>query len=301
MKLGNFLLHFCTDGLFHLDGGAMFGVVPRVLWEKLCPPDEKNRISMALGCLLIQTGKRNILIDTGIGNKGDEKFHRVYGISRNPPLENSLAQYGLTFHDIDMVINTHLHMDHAGGNTFSVGSGPATSWEGRTFLEAGRGTSPPAARPCFSKAKYIVQKGEWENAVNPNERTRASYIRENFLPLEEGGQLELIEEKELEIEKGITLSRTGGHTPFHQCVKIESNGQTALFLADLVPMVSHLHLPYIQSYDLYPLETLEAKRRLLEQALEEKWLVIFQHDPGVEAGHLTKTDGKFALEKGIKL
>lgn len=300
MKLGNFLLHYCTDGLFHLDGGAMFGVVPRVLWEKCCPPDEKNRIVMALGCLLIQTGKRNILVDTGIGNKGDKKFHRIYGIDRNPPLENSLAQFGLTFKDIDLVINTHLHMDHAGGNTFS--------WEGRTFLEAGGGTSPPAARPCFSKAKYIIQKGEWENAVKPNERTRASYIKENFLPLEETGQLELIEEKELEIEKGITLLRTGGHTPYHQCVKIESRvgqasslPQVALFLADLVPLVSHLHLPYIQSYDLYPLETLEAKRSLLEQALEDGWLLIFQHDPRVEAGYLTRLDGKFTLEKGIKL
>lgn len=280
MKLGSFSLHYCTDGLFHLDGGAMFGVVPRVLWEKLCPPDEKNRINMALGCLLIQTGERDILVDTGIGNKGDEKFHRIYGVKRSPPLENSLAQHGLTFHDIDIVINTHLHMDHAGGNTFS--------WEG-------------CVMPCFSKAKYIIQKGEWENAVNPNERTRASYVRENFLPLEEGGQLELVEDKELEIEKGITLLRTGGHTPFHQCVKIESNGQVALFLADLVPMAGHLHLPYIQSYDLYPLETLEAKRRLLGQALEEKWLVIFQHDPGVEAGYIMKIDDKFTLKKGIKL
>ncbi|MFN3467298.1 MAG: MBL fold metallo-hydrolase, partial [Candidatus Brocadiales bacterium] len=262
------------------------GVVPRVLWEKLCLPDEKNRIAMALGCLLIRTGKRNVLVDTGIGNKGDEKFQRIYGVERNPPLENSLSQYGLTFHDVDMVINTHLHMDHAGGNTFA--------WEGRVM-------------PCFPKAKYIVQKGEWEDAVNPNERTRAAYIQENFLPLEESGQLELVEggratpDKELEIEKGITLLRTGGHTPFHQCVKIESNGQVALFLADLVPMTSHLHLPYIQGYDLYPLETLEAKKRLLGQAVEEKWLVIFQHDPGVEAGYIIKTDGRFTLQEGIKL
>ncbi len=258
----------------------MFGVVPRVLWEKLYPPDEKNRITVALGCLLIQTGKRNILIDTGIGNKLDEKVRQIYGIERNPPLENSLAQYGLTFHDIDIVINTHLHWDHAGGNTFS--------WEGRI-------------RPCFSKAKYIIQKGEWENAVSPNERTRASYIKEDFLPLGDTGQLELIEEKELEIEKGITLLRTGGHTRFHQCIKIESNGQVALFPADLIPTASHLHLPYIESYDLYPLESLEEKRRLLEQALEEKWLVIFQHDPRVEAGYITRIDGKFTLEKGISL
>ncbi len=288
MKLGSFLLHYCTDGVFHLDGGAMFGVVPRVLWEKLCPPDEKNRIALALGCLLIQTGKRNILVDTGIGNKGDEKFHRIYGIERRPPLENSLARCGLTFSDIDIVINTHLHMDHAGGNTFLM-PGP---------LEA---ETRGQAMPCFPKARYIIQKGEWEAAVKPNERTRASYIQENFLPLEETGLLELIEEGELEVEKGITLLRTGGHTPFHQCVKIESDGQVALFLADLVPMVSHLHLPYIQSYDLYPLETLEVKRKLLGQAMDERWLLIFQHDPGVEAGYVIKTDGKFTLQNGIRL
>jgi glyoxylase-like metal-dependent hydrolase (beta-lactamase superfamily II) len=287
MRLGRFSLHFCTDGLFHLDGGAMFGVVPRVLWEKLCPPDEKNRIPMALGCLLIQTDERNILVDTGIGNKGDEKFHRIYGIDRHPPLENSLAQHGLTFNDIDIVINTHLHMDHAGGNTFSW-CDSITGVKGHTL-------------PCFPKARYIVQKGEWENATHPNERTRASYIPENFLPLEETNQLELIEEKELEIEEGITLLRTGGHTPFHQCVKIESNDQVALFLADLAPMASHLHLPYIQSYDLHPLETLEAKRRLLKQALEGRWLLIFQHDPQVEAGYLKKIDGKFTLEEAIRL
>ncbi len=280
MKLGNITINYCTDGIFRLDGGAMFGVVPKVLWERLCAADEKNRIAMSLGCLLIQTGKRNILVDTGIGNKGDEKLCSIYGIERNPPLENSLAQFGLTFHDIDLVINTHLHFDHVGGNTFT--------WEGRSM-------------PCFSKAKYIIQKGEWEDAITTNELTRASYAGEDFLPLEETNQLELIDEKDLEIEKGVTLLRTGGHTAFHQCVKVESNGEVALFPGDLVPMVSHLHLPYIQSYDLYPVETLEIKKRLLEQALGEKWLVIFQHDPGVEAGYVTKVNGRFALKEGIKL
>jgi glyoxylase-like metal-dependent hydrolase (beta-lactamase superfamily II) len=258
----------------------MFGVVPRVLWEKRNPPDDKNRILMALRSLLIQTGRSNILVDAGIGSKGDKKFHEIYAVDRNPPLEAALASCGLGPQDIHVVINTHLHMDHAGGNT---------------HREAGR------AVPSFPRARYIVQEGEWRDATCPNERTRASYIAENFLPLEDSRQIEFVGEEEVEIEKGVFLWRTGGHTPFHQCVRVESDGLVALFLADLIPLTSHMSYPYIQSYDLFPLETLAKKKDLLPKALEEKWLLIFQHDPVVEAGYLKKEDGKFMLGEVVKL
>ena len=283
MKLGNFSIHACMDGLFRLDGGAMFGVVPRVLWEKTDPPDEKNRILMTLRSLLIRTSETNVLVDTGIGGKGDQKFREIFMIDRDPPLEGSLAAHGLRPEDIDVVINTHLHLDHAGGNTRVADDGNIV--------------------PAFPRAKYVIHRGEWEDATNPDERTRGSYITDDYLPLEgRKGAIEFVDgDGEIEVVAGVSVVVTGGHTAFHQCVKVESEGKVALFLADLIPMASHLPLPYITAYDLVPQETLRAKKRLLNRAVDEGWLVVFQHDPRVEAAYLRREGAKTVLREEVTL
>ena len=277
MKLGKFEIYPVTDGYFYLDGGAVFGIVPRVLWEKVCPPDERNRIPLSLHCPLVVTKKYNILIDTGIGTKREEKFRKIYGIDKKPNLLESLYRFSYQPKNIDLVINTHLHFDHAGGNT--------------TFNEKG------GIVPTFPKAKYFIQKGEMEVALNPNERIKASYITEDFLPIGDPKFLCLVNGEVVEVDKGISLVKIGGHTRDHQCVKIESEGQIAFFLADLVPTVAHLHYPYIAGYDLFPLETLENKKKVLKQAFEERWLLIFQHDPKVRMGYLKKVGERFEVEE----
>ncbi|MBU6390990.1 MAG: MBL fold metallo-hydrolase [Planctomycetota bacterium] len=277
MKFGKFEIYPVTDGYIYLDGGAVFGVVPRILWEKIYAPDEKNRIRLSLCCPLIVTKKYNILIDTGVGTKHNEKFCQIYGIDKKSNLLESLYRFGYQPKNIDLVVNTHLHFDHAGGNT--------------TFNEKGE------IVPTFPKAKYFIQKGEMEVAVNPNERTKASYITEDFLPLSGPEYLNLVNDETIEVDKGVSLVRIGGHTRHHQCVKIESEGQVAFFLADLAPTVAHLHYPYITGYDLFPLETLENKKKILKQAFEERWLLIFQHDPKVRMGYLKKRDERFGIEE----
>lgn len=277
MKFGKFEIYPVTDGYFYLDGGAVFGIVPRVLWEKIFPPDERNRIHLALHCPLVVTKKYNILIDTGIGTKREEKFRKIYGIDKKPNLLESLYRFGYQPKNIDLVINTHLHFDHAGGNT--------------TFNEKGE------IVPTFPKAKYFIQKGEMEVALNPNERIKASYATEDFLPISDHASLCLVNDDTIEVDKGISLVKIGGHTRDHQCVKIESEGQVAFFLADLVPTVAHLQYPYIAGYDLFPLETLENKKKVLKQAFEERWLLIFQHDPKVRMGYLKKVGERFEVEE----
>ncbi|HHT9130592.1 MAG TPA: MBL fold metallo-hydrolase [Candidatus Brocadiaceae bacterium] len=277
MKFGRFEIYPVTDGYIYLDGGAVFGVVPRILWEKIYAPDEKNRIQLSLCCPLIVTKKYNILIDTGVGTKHREKFCQIYGIDKKSNLLESLYRFGYQPKNIDLVINTHLHFDHAGGNT--------------TFNEKGE------IVPTFPKAKYFIQKGEMEVALNPNERTKASYLAEDFLPLSDPEYLNLVNDETIEVDKGVSLMRIGGHTRHHQCVKIESEGQVAFFLADLVPTVAHVHYPYITGYDLFPLETLENKKMILKQAFEEHWLLIFQHDPKVRMGYLKKMDERFGIEE----
>lgn len=277
MKLGKFEIYPVTDGFFLLDGGAVFGVVPKTLWEKIYPPDGRNRIPLSLHCPLVVTKKYNILIDTGMGTKHNEKFCNIYGIDGKPHLLESLNRFGYQPKNIDIVINTHLHFDHTGGNT--------------NLNERGE------IVPAFPRAKYFIQKGEMEIALNTNERTRASYITEDFLPVGDPGHLCLVNDEITEVDKGVSLVKVGGHTRHHQCVKIESEGQVAFFLADLVPTVAHLQYPYIAGYDLFPLETLENKKRLLKQAFEERWLLIFQHDPKVRMGYLRKTDERFEIEE----
>ena len=272
IKVGRFEVHQLTDGTFRLDGGAMFGVVPKTLWCRSNPADDKNRIPLALGCLLIRTpAGRNVLVDTGLSSKYDRnpKFREIYCVERPSTLRDSLKALGLAPEDVRLVINTHLHFDHAGGDTeFDADGRPA---------------------PQFPRAKYVIQKDEWEDAARPHERNQASYLPENFEPLDKVGLLELVD-GEFELEPGLKVLRSGGHTRGHQCVLIESEGQAALFLGDLVPTRTHVPLPWIMAYDLFPAATLEAKRSLLERALERKWMLLFQHDPQQRAGTLARTD-----------
>lgn len=277
MKLGAFDIYPVSDGRFRLDGGAMFGVVPKVLWEKCCSVDELNRIPLSLTALLIRANGKNILVDTGLGPKEDEKFRRMFAIERTPTILESLKRLGLEPDDIHLVINTHLHFDHAGGNTTREADG--------------------SIRSAFPKARYLIQQGEFEDAVRVNERTRTSYRRDNFTPIAHINQWEFLH-GDTELVPGVTAVVTAGHTRWHQSVKIESEGKVAFFLGDLIPTVSHLPLPYIMGYDLFPIQTLETKRWVLDRAFEEQWLLLFEHDPLVQAGYVRKDqEGKYVLRE----
>jgi len=274
-KIGDFIVHAIQAGGQKLDGGAMFGVVPKPLWEKRIRADERNRIQLGMRCLLIDHPSGLVLIDTGAGNKENEKFKDIYGLENEGAdgatlLEDGLKQIGVTPQDVTLVINTHLHFDHAGGNT--------------------RNRSDGSLEISFPNATYIVKRGEYEFATRPNERTVASYFERNYTPLEAAEKIEFVS-REKEIVKGIRVIPTPGHTPFHQSILIESAGERAFYLGDLVPTHAHLPLPWIMGYDIEPLVTLETKRGILKQALEEQWLLIFEHDATVAWGRI-EHDGK---------
>jgi len=275
LKIGALTVHAIQAGGQKLDGGAMFGVVPKPLWEKRIPADERNRIQLGMRCLLVEHPSGLILIDTGAGNKEEARFKDIYGIeneggSRMTLLEDGLASVGVRPSDVVLVINTHLHFDHAGGNTRLRPDGQ---------LEI-----------SFPNATYIIKRGEYEYATHPNERTAASYFDRNYTPLEAANKIEFVS-REKEIVKGIRVIPTPGHTPFHQSILIESAGERAFYLGDLVPTQAHLPLPWIMGYDVEPLVTLETKRRILKQAVDENWLVIFEHDASVGWGRI-EHDGK---------
>jgi len=277
IALGSFELVPLSDGFFALDGGAMFGVVPKPLWERVAPADARNRIRMGMRPLLVR-GERTVLIDAGCGDKMDAKSAEIYAFDRSRHLDHALADAGLTATDIDVVLASHLHFDHAGGFT-------ARGQDG-------------IARPRFPEAQYIARTGEWEDAVHPHERNRASYFAENYVPLREAGVLTLVD-GDGEVAPGIRVRRTGGHTMHHQIVMIESGGQTAVFMADLIPTVAHVPLPWIMGYDLYPMDTLSFKRAFLREAVEREYLVFFEHDPTVSAGYLREKDGRVTVEAAI--
>ena len=275
--LGRFTLHALEAGLQRLDGGAMFGVVPKPLWQKRIAPDDRNRIPLALRCLLVETTDALVLIDNGVGNKEDPKFHDIYGIENagSPTrLEDAIRAAGFEPGDITIMINTHLHFDHAGGNTFR--------------------DEESQVRLSFPNARYYVQKGEFEWAHSRNERVRASYLPHNFDPVHASGKLELLE-GDREIIPGVSVLVTPGHTPHHQSVLLRSEDQSAIFLADVMPTSAHLPLPWIMGYDVEPLVTLESKRRLVDRARAEDWLMVFEHDPVVPWGKLDPTEKKPAL------
>ena len=274
MRFGNLELIPLLDGFVRLDGGAMFGVVPKPLWERRAPADARNRILLGLRPLVVR-GERTLLIDAGIGAKMDAKSVDIYGIDRSVDLTASLAAAGLRPEDVDIVVATHLHFDHAGGFTVRRD-------EGRIV-------------PAFPNARYLVRRGEWEDATHPHERNRASYLPENFVPLDEAGVLDFTEGDE-HIMPGVRVVRTGGHTMHHQMVVIESEGKTAIFAADSMPTAAHADEAWIMGYDLYPMDTLAFKRRFVREAIEREYLVFFEHDPNVVAGYLREKDGKRGVE-----
>ena len=272
MMLGDFRIETIPDAEFRLDGGAMFGVVPRVVWERVAPPDELNRIRLQMNCLFVETPSDKILIETGMGEKWSEKQAGIYGINRSQTFARSLFEKtGYQPEDITIVVNTHLHFDHCGGNTIKNESGETL--------------------PQFPNARYFVSENEFNHAVNPTERDRASYVSENWEAVQKSGQLEL-KPGVYQIINGITMTEMRGHNGTMQTVKIESSGEILYSFSDLIPTTHHISLPWIMSYDLFPFETLENKKRLLPQALKENWICLFYHDFEMPLCRLSEIDGK---------
>jgi glyoxylase-like metal-dependent hydrolase (beta-lactamase superfamily II) len=267
MEFGEFELFVVSDGTFRLDGGAMFGTIPKVLWEKTNPADDRNRILMGLNCLLIRTPKDKILVDTGIGTVYDEKFAFLYEVNRSDmDLLRGLQAVGVRAMDITKVILTHLHFDHCGGNCFQDSNGEL--------------------KPTFPNAAYYINQNELAYAKQPDPRSKPSYLPHTWEPLERQGKVVLTAEED-EIAPGVVVMASPGHTLHHQSVMIRSEGMTACFLADLIPTPSHLKTHYVMGYDLFPKTTMENKERVLKQAQAENWLLIFEHSPDIQGGYLT--------------
>ena len=275
MRLGDLELTPLSDGFLRLDGGAMFGVIPKPLWEKRAPADERNRIRLGMRPLLVRGSAKTLIIDAGIGGKMDSKSVDLYGVDRSSHLDHALADAGLNADDIEIVLASHLHFDHAGGFTDRTAGGNVV--------------------PRFRNARYVVRTGEWEDATHPHERNRASYLAENFVPLRDAGVLDL-QPDDGQIVPGVRVVRTGGHTMHHQIVMIESGGRSAVFAADLIPTTAHLDLPWIMGYDLYPMETLAFKRRFVREAIEHEYVMFFEHDPQIAAGYIREKDGRKYVE-----
>lgn len=272
MEIGDYRIEVIPDTEFRLDGGAMFGVVPRVVWERVSPPDEKNRIRMNMNCVFIDTGKDRILIETGIGEKWNEKQVEMYGIFREQPFARSLFEKtGSRPEDIALVINTHLHFDHAGGNTTLDG-------------------------PQFKNARYLVSASELEHAEAPHERDRASYFAENWGPLRETGQLEAMPD-DYEPVPGLKIQTVRGHSETMQTWWLDRGGKTLFGFADLIPTRHHLHLPWIMAYDLYPTETLAFKKQILPLAVRDEWICLLYHELDMPLCTLVESDGKIGARE----
>jgi len=273
-RIGDLELISLCDGFIGLDGGAMFGTIPKPLWTKQTPADARNRIKLAMRPLVVR-GARTMIVDAGLGDKDNAKFHDIYGVDRARNLDHTLAEAGLSPDDIDIVLASHLHFDHAGGFTVRDASG--------------------RLRPRFPRAQYIVRRGEWEDATHPHERNRASYLPDNYVPLAEAGVLQLVDD-DATIMPGVRVRRTGGHTMHHQMVLIESAGKAAAFVADMMPTTAHLPEAWIMGYDLYPMDTLAAKKAFVPDAIAKEILVFFEHDPEVAAGYIREDNGKRYIE-----
>jgi glyoxylase-like metal-dependent hydrolase (beta-lactamase superfamily II) len=272
MLLGDYRVEIVPDAEFRLDGGAMFGVVPRALWARESPPDEENRVRLSMNCLFVETARERIIVETGIGDKWSAKRAAMYGIERERTLDESLrALTGYGADEITIVVNTHLHFDHAGGNT--------------TLDESGH------VVPTFPNARYFVSREEYEHAESPHERDRASYLVDNWQPLSESGQLEL-KDATYEVVPGLMMENVVGHSRTMQCLRLERGGRTLFGFADLVPTRAHVPVAWIMGYDLYPVETLEAKKRLLPQAAREGWLCLFYHDADAPLCRIVEDEGK---------
>jgi len=252
----------------------MFGVVPKPLWEKRTRADERNRIPLAMRPLLVRWACL-MIVDAGGGEKMEPKLQDIYGFERAETLDASLAAAGVRRDDIDVVLASHLHFDHAGGFTAKDASG--------------------AIVPAFAKARYVINAGEWEDATHPHERNRASYFDENYVPLRERGVVDFMD-GDGEVMPGVRVRRTGGHTQWHQIVYLESGGATAVFTADLIPTTAHVDVPWIMGYDLYPMETLAFKRAFVREAIEREYIIFFEHDPAIAAGRIRERDGRVYVE-----
>ena len=274
MHFGEIEVRYIPAGTFRLDGGSMFGIVPRTMWEKKMTPDEHHRVGFACNSLLVRAGGKNILVETGNGTKWDAKLRKIYSFSENDPLTESLAKEGVRPEDISLVINTHLHFDHAGGNTRVV--------DGRAVA-------------AFPKAKYVVQRDELAHALKPTERDRASYYADDFAPITEAGQWQF-SEGDGEILPGISVVKIPGHNLQIQGIQIRGGRKKLMYVSDLLPTRHHLPLPWIIAYDLYPLTTLETKRKWLTEFVKDGWIVVFGHDPDIAAGTLHEQDGKVVCE-----
>jgi len=275
MQFGEMEVTFLDGGKFGLDGGAMFGVVPKVLWEKKSPPDANNRIRMRANSLLVRAHGKTIVVETGNGTKLDAKQKSIYNVEEGDPLMDALGRAGVKPEQVDLVINTHLHFDHCGGNTRQV--------DGRIL-------------PTFRRARYVVQRGELEHAMKPTERDRASYFPENFAAISKEGLWDLVD-GDAELLPGISVAKIPGHNADIQAVVIRGGGKTLAFVADLFPTRHHVPLPWIMAYDLYPLQSLETKRKWAARAVEENWMLVFGHDPDWEAGLLVERAGKVQVEE----
>ncbi len=274
--VGELRIHALDAGLQRLDGGAMFGVVPKPLWERRIPADDRNRIPLGLRCLLVEAPEALVLIDTGIGNKEDAKFREIFGVENEGDptrLEEAIRAAGFDPGDVEIVLLTHLHFDHAGGAT--------------------RRRPDGGIEPAFPGARHVVQRGEFAFAASPNERVRASYLERNLTALTDAGLWSFVE-GEVDVTRGVRVLPTPGHTPHHQSVLLGTGGETACYLADVCPTVAHVPLPWIMGYDLEPLVTLETKRELWRRAREEHWLLVFEHDPTTPWGRLD-TEAKGVL------
>jgi glyoxylase-like metal-dependent hydrolase (beta-lactamase superfamily II) len=280
LTLGDFELSIFSDGSYPLDGGAFFGVVPKVMWSRKVAADEKNYVTAGLNSLLIRTehprtGKQNVLVETGMGNKLSERMVKFYG--QPAQLLASLAAGGVAPEDIDIVINTHLHFDHCGWNTVRK--------DGKIV-------------PTFPRAKYYAPQGEWQYSRRPSERDAISYIPDNYDPLVQSGQMTLLKGGEV-IVPGISVKTFPGHTAHMQAVIVESGGRTACYISDLIPTTAHIELTWGMSFDLYPLQTIDSKKQYYAKAIPEKWLTVFTHDANTPWAYLEKDESEKMVAKGV--
>ena len=278
MKIGKYNLKIIESGFFALDGGAMFGIIPKILWQNTNPPDSENRIKLATRNLLLENDKRKILIDTGMGTKWNKKMKEIYSISEEITIESALADNGVKAEDITDVILTHLHFDHTGGSTKNE--------NGKTV-------------PSFPNAKYYVQKQNFDWAINPSDRDRGSYLKENFASLFEEGVVEFTTGDE-EFDDEIKFFVVNGHTFGQQLIKISDSANTFLYCCDLFPTVSHIPIPYVMGYDLQPLVTVSEKQKILKQAINENWKLFFEHDPETAFVTLKETDKGIRADEKFK-
>jgi len=273
--VGDISVDVLNDGFFRTDGGAIFGVVPRTMWERKLPPDDRHRVLMALRCLLLRVGGKTILVDTGVGDKLRPRDVEIFGIQRPVGLLGALASFDISADQIDVVVNTHLHFDHAGGNT---------RWENQVAIAT------------FPRAEYWVQRGEWDDATHPNERTRSTYLPENLEPIQKSGQLRLFDGP-TSIAPGVSWIHAPGHTPFHTCVMVGSGRESVLYTVDVCPFAAHLErIAWVPGVDLEPLVAMETKRHLIADILANDRLVVFDHDPRIISARLAGTMERWTIE-----